>query len=110
MMSGSPRNRSVYPAASARSGKNTGPRSVRMTARSVPSSATPTTATASTWMLTHRPSMTRGHEAIATSRSKKLCRTRSKPGVLTTANQMTTANTIVETSDTSTERVVWRRR
>jgi hypothetical protein len=95
MMSGMPRNRSVYPAASARSGKKTGPRSVRIAAMTSESTSTQAAATSSTRMLSRNPSATRGSEASATSGLKNVCCTTGQPGVLMIAIQSSTAKTTV---------------
>jgi len=50
--------------------------------------------------------MTRGQAAWKTSKSKKLRRTSSHPGVLTTKNHSTRAKTKVETNETTTDFVL----
>ena len=55
MISGSPRKKSTYAVARARSGKKTGPRSVRSSAISSPATRTTAPHTASSRRLSHSP-------------------------------------------------------
>ncbi|WP_326493349.1 hypothetical protein [Microbacterium sp. SL62] len=74
-----------------------------MTARVVPSTATASAATMSTWMLTHSPARIEGKLLTAMSRSKKLRRTSSQPGLERIAQPTTTTKTTELTSAISTD-------
>ena len=84
MISGSPRKKSVYAAASARSGKNTGPRSVRATAISMPSTSTATPQISSSRTFSHSPSRTFGNASRAYCPLKNVSLVRGQPGAPTT--------------------------
>src|SRR5918997_900736 len=81
--SGSPRNTSVYAAANARTGTNTGPRSVRSTAMARPRTAISTPQTSITRMFSQRPAATAGSASQARAGSKKVSRTGCQPLVVT---------------------------
>ena len=67
--------------ASARTGKNTGPRNVRRVATARPSTRMPSSATTSTRRLSHSPSATEGSDDHATAGEKNVSCTRGQPGV-----------------------------
>src|SRR5690606_7321779 len=85
-------------------GKNTGPRSERSTAMSVPKIATPRVAKNSARMLSHSPSRTAGNASIATGTLKKVCLTASQPGLLDRPTATSAAKTAVERKATAAER------
>lgn len=80
MISGSPRKKSVYAVARARSGKNTGPRRVRATASSSPSTSTAAPHTTSSRRFSSSPSSTFGRALRAYSALKKVSWVRGQPG------------------------------
>ena len=77
-------NVSVYAVATIRTGRKTGPRSVRSRARASPTTTTSTAATASTRRLSHRPRAISGSTSHPYERSKKVALVRSQPGALVT--------------------------
>ena len=100
----------MYPAARARSGKNTAGRMVRSVAMPRPSASAATAHTTSNRTLSHSPRSTAGSDSRATSGSRKLARNRSQPGAPVTAAYSRTPTTSVDTAATTTDRIVCRRR
>lgn len=84
MISGSPRKKSVYAAASTRSGKNTGPRRVRAIAISMPRTRTATPQISSRRTFSHNPSRTFGSASRAYWALKNVSLVRGQPGASTT--------------------------
>lgn len=110
MISGRPRKKSVYAAARARTGQYIGPRSVRATAVSVPSTSTTTPHTTKSRRFSHRPSRTFGNASRANDASKNVSFVRGQPGAPTTTRYSTTAVTSVESAATAADRRARRRR
>ena len=93
--SGSPRNTSVYPAASSRSGKSTGERVVRARAMARPRARMRISLMIITRRFSHRPRRTSGSARVAYSQEKNEVCTRSQPGARVTARYSTAATTTV---------------
>src|SRR5918997_1734200 len=108
--SGSPRNTSVYAAANARTGTNTGPRSVRSTAMARPRTAISTPQTSITRMFSQRPVATAGSASQARAGSKKVSRTLGQPGVAVTPATRAATSTTELTTAMTVDRVDCRRR
>lgn len=98
MMSGRPRKKSVYAAASARTGKNTGPRKVRAMAISMPRTRTAAPHIRSSRTFSHSPSRTLGNASRAYCPLKNVSLVRDQPGALTTTRYSTTPVTRVESA------------
>ena len=104
MIRGIPRKKSVYAAASARTGNHSGPRKVRTVAMASPTTTISTAQTASTRTLSHNPDRMSGSESLATSQSRKVSRTRGQPGESTVAVPTTARNTTVLVPASTVER------
>src|SRR3954452_6354051 len=103
-MVGTPRNRSVYAMAIARSGKNTGPGRLRSTAIPSASARMSTSATRKIFTSSQNADRTSGNQARTSSPLKNFCLTSSHPGERTTRIVISVKTTIVLSRPTATFR------
>src|ERR671915_302823 len=101
---GMPRNRSVYPTASARIGKNTGPWRLRRTAMKSPSTRMKTSAIRKACTLMRNFSAIWGNDSRKTCKSKNRWRISGHPGEFTTSSTSTVTKTAVEIRAMTTPR------
>ncbi len=77
-----PRNRSMYPTASARIGKNTGPGRLRITARNIARTRMNTSAIRNSFTFTRNARAMLGNDSLNCSPLKNASLTSSQPGAL----------------------------